>query len=177
MARNTLEKITYQHVVYGAGTILSGKPNIRSALLAPEDFEAAILHAKQLLETLEPDGGASTGSSDGYDSSNAYADLRQVLDLYNATVIDGRFIDDLATAPKSVAARLGLEISDAAAAAIEEGRKAVVQRFGTTFSVSSELSVSSGKKIVAVAIAAIIVIRADEKPYEIIVDSSGVIKV
>ena len=44
--------------------------------------------------TLEPDGGPSTSSSDGYDSSNAYADLRQVLDLYNATVIDGRFIDD-----------------------------------------------------------------------------------
>jgi hypothetical protein len=169
MARNLLENITYQHVIYGARTILSGRSNIRAALIQPEEFEAAIAHAKPLADAeIERSRGSSESSE--YDLKRGESDLYQILDVYNATVIDGRFIDDLATDPKSVAAKLGIQLSDSAAAAMEEARVAVAGRFG--YSVALRPS-----KIVAIAIVVVIAIRADEKPYEIVVDSSGLIKV
>lgn len=175
MAKNPLEKITYQHILYGAATILSGQIDVEDALLQPEDLERALLRAKPLLEA--PDDDLAFVTAEGslrpgeYSAQQVSSDLRQVLDLYNATVIDGRYIDELATNPRSVAARLDMPLSDAAAAAIEHARKLVVQRFGTSF------EVADGKKIVAVAIVVVIVIRAEAKPYDVVIDSSGVIKV
>jgi hypothetical protein len=167
MAKNPLESIIYQHVIYGARTILTGRSNIKAALILPDELEAAIAHARPLFDAETQKGNDSSG----YDLKSAETDLRQILDVYNAAVIDGRFIDDIATDPKSVAAKLGLKLSDSAAAAMEEARAAVAERFLGSF------ALSDGKKIVAVAIVVVIVIRAEEKPYEIVVDSSGVIKV
>lgn len=177
MPQNPLERITFQHVIYGAGTILAGRTDIRAALVQPDELEAALAHAKPLLEGPEHHhgnhhhGGPESNEPHDYGSSEAASDLRQVLSLYNATVVDGRYIDALATDPKAVAAKLDLELSDTAALAIEEARKAVVQRFGDTF------AVSGGKKIVAIVIVGVIAIRAESKPYEVVVDSSGLIKV
>ncbi len=168
MPRNILEGIIYQHVIYGAGTILTGRSNISAALIQPDELEAAIAHAKPLFDA---EDARESSDSRGYDVERAQSDLRQVLDVYNATVIDGRFIDDLVTDPKSVAAKLGVQLSDSAAAALQEAGAAVAKRFAARF------ALSDGKKIVAVVIAAVIVIRAEEKPYKIVVDSSGLVKV
>jgi len=176
MPRNTLEEITYQHVIYGAGTILTGRTSIKAALIQPDELEAAIAYAKPLFEAEDareantPPELSESSEADEYSSERGHSDLQQILDVYNATVIDGRFIDDLATEPKLVAAKLGIELSDSAASALKDASAAVAQRFARRF------SISSGKKIVAIAIVAVIAIRAEEKPYRIVVDSSGQIK-
>ena len=182
MPRNTLEGIVYQHVIYGAGTILSGQSNIKSALIQPEDLEVAIAQAKPLFdaedarEALQPNESGKTSvlnessENDEYDVKQAHSDLQQILDVYNATVIDGRYIDELATNPKSVAAKLGVDLSDSAASALKEAGVTVANHFARRF------ALSGGKKIVAIVIVVGIAIRAEEKPYRIVVDSSGLVK-
>ena len=173
MPRNTLEGIIYQHVIYGAGTILTGRSSIRHARIQPDELEAAIAHAKPLFEAedaREAKEPSEAAYSPEYDLERGQSDLQQILDIYNATVIDGRYIDDLATNPKSVAAKLGLNLSDTAASALQEAGAAVGRQFADSF------ALSPGKKIVAIAIVAVIAIRAEEKPYRIVVDSSGLVK-
>lgn len=183
MAKNTLQGIIYQHVVYGAGTILTGRSDIRAALVQPEELEAAILHAKPLFDahyhkasdSFAPDHKASDSveSSDtrNYDLASAHSDLQQILDVYNATVIDGRFIDDLATDPKSVAEKLDVGLSESAVAALLQAGATVAGRFAGSF------ALAINPRIVAIAITVVIAIRAEEKPYKVVVDSSGLIKV
>jgi hypothetical protein len=165
MAENPLESIIYQHVVYGTGTILTGYPDLRAAPIQPAELQAAVAHAKPLLQGHEYE---SSQSSDD--------DLQQIRRLYNATVIDGRFLDDLAIDPKSVAAKLGVELSDSAEAEIKGARKAVAGRFGPRFGFEG-FEVANGKKIVAIAVVVVIAIRAQKTPYDVVIDSSGVIKV
>lgn len=168
MAKNSLDAIIYQHVVYGAGTILTGQTDIRSALIQPEELEAAIAHAVPLLKARGADqkeGKANKSSQ--YGLPQATSDLQQILSLYNATVTDGQFIDDLVTDPKAVAERLGLDLSDSAAAAMEQTQSTVVQNFNTF----------GWPKIVIVAIMVGIALAAETDGSELVIDSSGVIKV
>jgi hypothetical protein len=168
VAENSLDAIVYRHVVYGAGTILTGQTDIRSALIQPEELEAAIVQAMPLLKTRGADqkGGKASKSSQ-YGLPQATSDLQQILSLYNATVTDGQFIDDLVTDPKAVADRLGLDLSDSAAAAMEQAQSTVVQNFNT-FGLP---------KLVIVAVMIGIALAAETGASELVIDSSGVIKV
>ena len=116
MPRSPLEGIIYQHVVYGAGTILTGRSNIRDASIQPDELEAAIAHAKPLFDAHDRDAhdrdarnrdaqDQESSERSEYDLERGRSDLRQILDVYNATVIDGRYIDELATDPKICASR------------------------------------------------------------------------
>lgn len=167
MSNNNLynNNIIYQHAVYGTGTTLTGQSNIRAALIQPDELQAAVVHAKPLFQAHDHESYES-------DLQQGEYDLQQILQLYNATVIDGRFIDDLATDPKSVAAKLGVELSDPAASEIKRARAAVANRFGDNFNYALRPS-----KIVAIAIVVVIAIRAESKPYDVVIDSSGLIKV
>lgn len=152
------ENIIYQHVISGAGTILTGQQDISVAPMQLRELQAAVVHAKQLFQ------------AEGYKAEDYKEDdLQQIVQLYNATVTDGRFIDELATDPKSVAARLGVELSDSAAEEFTRARTAVVNHFG---GVSPFLP----KRIIAIAIVVVIAIAAKPESYDVVIDSSGVVK-
>lgn len=181
MPGNSLESIIYEHVIYGASTILTGQSSIRSAAIQAEDLEEAIKQAKPLFDAEDAEEASkpaketdtideAAGSYD-YNVQDAHSDLLQILDVYNATVIDGRYIEELIHDPKAVAKKLGVQLSKTAAVALKEAGSGVAKNYALRF------KLSKGKKIVAVAIAVVIAIRAEEKPYKIVVDSSGLVKV
>jgi len=150
------ESIIYQHAITGVGRIFTGPQDSRTALIQPHELQAAVLHAEPLFQAA--------------DHKASEADLEQVVQLYNTTVADGRFIDELLTDPKSVAAKLGIEFSDSAAEEFKKGVAAIAHRFG---SVSPFLP----KKIIAIAIAAGIVLAAEpSESYDLVFDSSGLLK-
>jgi len=174
MAKYTLENIIYQHVVYGTGTIYNPHTDSREALIQPHELQEAIEQVKPLLQSSGRKTPESSDPALQYDQQKRDSVLQEILRLYNATVIDGRFIDDLPRDPKSVAARLSIQISDAAEAELKEAGQTLASQFGTRFDFALS---GGGKKIVAVVVAAIIVIREEPNPYTVVVDSSGVIKV
>jgi hypothetical protein len=163
MPRNTLESIIYEHALYGTGAMFSRYPDSREAPIQAHELRAAVEHARPLLQSEVSE----------YESQ---APLQQIVRLYNATVIDGRFIDDLHRDPRGVAQRLGVELSDSAAAELREAGTTVANHFGSRFDFT-DAELANGKKIVAVAIVAVIAIRAEARPYSIVIDSSGMIKV
>lgn len=101
------------------------------------------------------------------------ADAQQALDLYNATVTDGRYLKDLMTDPAGVANKLSLPLSATAAQQIKTvGSMQAFQPGGTA------LSAQSPVEVVCVAIIVLILARpVGVAPTQVVVDSSGVVKV
>jgi hypothetical protein len=187
MARNNLESIRFEHVVYGTSKILNPKATSRDAPIQVEEIERAIESARRLIQN-DTDEEASTTkskkkgkisqSAGGYETGDQTKeegsyDLAQVLNLYNAAVVDGRFIDDLIRDPMDVAKMLDVEISESAAQELVNAGQTVANHFGPR----ADFALGSGKKIVAVAVVVVIAIRAETKPYDVVIDSSGIVKV
>ena len=82
--------------------------------------------------------------------------------FYNKVVTDGRFIKDFKKDPKGVAAKLNVQLSPAAASAIE-----TVAKF-------KGVNADNGTELVAVAV--IVLVLAFSPDQEVIVDRSGMIK-
>lgn len=151
------ENIIYQHVVLGPGTILTGPQDIQSVPVQPGELQTAITNAKQLLQAKK------------YDLSED--DRQQIVQLYNATVVDGRFIDELATNPKLVATRLGIELSDSAAAQLTQAGTDVAHHFGT-------ISPYLPKRIIAIVVVVVLIVAGARvpEPRDVVIDSSGRVK-
>lgn len=90
----------------------------------------------------------------------------EALALYNATVTDGRYIQDFKTDPAGVAAKLGLPISQATVDAIKE-----VSSLGPVRTPGGAAEISD-----VVAAAIIVLVLAVSPDQELVVDSSGLLK-
>jgi hypothetical protein len=101
-------------------------------------------------------------------------DRREVLELYNAMVVDGRYIRDFIIDPRSVARTFDMPISDAAADAIV--------RAGQEMTIDEEVTTEAFAPVAIVAIAIVVIFIAVQIPVpadeqaSLVVDSSGVVK-
>jgi len=100
------------------------------------------------------------------------ADARQVVDLYNAAVVDGRFLKDVMARPGWVAEQLDLPLSDDAETAIQQAgelpavqiaKRAVVPFVGVV-------------AVVAVPVIVVVIIIDPHIKEPVVVDASGVLK-
>lgn len=189
MAKNNLQSIKFEHVLYGASKTLNPDSTSEEAPIQVEEIERAVKAATRLIQTHEGhDTGkhetatkkkAASKSKEKYDEDDHHAAqegsyaLAQVVSLYNATVTDGRYIDDLIKDPAWVAHELGMELSEEAAFELVSAGQAVNAHFGPR----ADFALGTGKKIVAAAVVVFIAIRAETKPYDVVIDSSGLVKV
>jgi hypothetical protein len=99
------------------------------------------------------------------------ADVQQVLDLYNMTVTDGRYLRDLMTDPAGVAEKLRVPLSAAAEAAIKQvGNTRAIQ------TMDREQAAPVVVAVVVVAVVVVIVFGPKEPRRRTVVDSSGIVK-
>jgi len=98
------------------------------------------------------------------------ANTKEIAELYNAVIKDGRFIAELATDPKKVADKLHKPLSQAS---IDELKKAA-QAGGFHLGRGGEVAGS----VTVVCIAIVVVLCADVGPEgrEVIIDRSGMLK-
>lgn len=102
---------------------------------------------------------------------------KEILDFYNKTVVNGKYLKDWATEPRGVAEKLRIKVSDAA---IERIRDSDIKRF-----VDQSIFTGAGGEVmnggaVAVAVVVVIVVVLWSGPAylkeRLIVDRSGLIK-
>jgi hypothetical protein len=93
-------------------------------------------------------------------------DAQKILDLYNATVTDGRYIDDLVADPIGVARKLNVRISKQAAEALKQAGS--IEAFRP--------EVQGWSQILIVAIVIVIVFGPHVEGTQV-VDSSGIVKI
>jgi hypothetical protein len=153
--------IVYRHLI-PESEAAERRPGVPYPAIQPQDLEDAYEIAKDKVDSIDLEVSGE--------------DQEQMVELYNATVTDGRYIKDFATNPKSVAENLGLPISDSAAAAIVQVGDAV----GVTANPDHP-----ALAIVAIAIIVVFIIvqlpsdrregRGDEAE-KVVIDSSGLLK-
>lgn len=99
-------------------------------------------------------------------------DAQQLLALYNKTVTDGRYLRDLMTDPAGVAAKLGVPLSAAAGAAIK--RVGTIQALQTA---TGEATAATAIVAVVVIAVVIVIVFGPKRPRkQLVVDSSGIVK-
>jgi len=97
---------------------------------------------------------------------------REVLDLYNEVIADGRFVGDFVEDPAAVARKLDLKVSPQALDVISNVAARMV---GSRASVGAAIAVIS-VSVVAVAVTTAIVSSAADPRARILVDESGMVK-
>jgi len=100
------------------------------------------------------------------------ADAQQVLDLYNKTVTDGRYLGDLMTDPAGVAAKLGVPLSATAEAAIK--RVGSIQALHTA---AEETRLAPLIVVIVVIAIVIVIVFGPPRDQAVVVDSSGIVKI
>ena len=99
------------------------------------------------------------------------AEGEELLELYNATVSDGRYIGELTTDPAGVAKKLKVKVSDNAVAAIKKAGS--IKALQTSDQVSAAVSPIVAVVVVAVVI---VIVFGPKEPKRKVVDSSGIVK-
>ncbi|MFG3257216.1 hypothetical protein [Streptomyces sp. NPDC048172] len=100
------------------------------------------------------------------------SDAGQLMDLYNAAVKDGRYLDDLVSDPAGVAKRLKMRISKNAAAELK--RAGSIEALRTE---QGKAAIGPGVAVVVVAVVIVVVFGPKDRPRPQVVDSSGVVKI
>lgn len=99
---------------------------------------------------------------------------REVVDLYNAAVRDGRFVRHLGSDPEGVAQRLNIPLSRGAADAIKQiGLTAGAKLTNFPSAIDPR---TAWVTVVCVAVIVVVAAKPDRPDSEIVLDTSGIMK-
>jgi hypothetical protein len=155
---SNIRKIAFEQPLFQSERIAGDWKQMRSQITSATQLEVAY-------KAVEPEVSALRLNLND-------ADAQQLLELYNKTVTDGRYLRDLIGDPAGVAAKLNVSLSASAAEAMK--------RIGTMRALQTALE--EGGKItpylfVAVVVIAIVVVIAFGPGGSVVVDSSGIVKI